>query len=72
MVISIALMAGRGAFRPTQFGAYLLRAFFAYGALSLIFYAVNHMPLAEAATLTFTPALLMVLLAALFLDEPIR
>lgn len=71
-VLPFVLMAGRDAFRPTQFGAYLARAFFAYGSLSLIFYAVNHMPLAEAVTLTFTRALFMVLLAALFLGERLR
>jgi drug/metabolite transporter (DMT)-like permease len=71
-ILPFVLLAGRAAFRPTQLGGHVARALFSYIALSLIFYAVSRMPLAEAVTLTFTRALFMVLLAAVFLGERIR
>lgn len=51
---------------------HVLRAFAAVGNLGLGFYAVSHLPLATATSLSFTRPLFMILIAVVFLGDVVR
>ena len=58
-------------FRTTRPGLVLFRAAAGFVGMSLSFYSYQKMPLADANALSFTRTLWIVLLAALFLREPL-
>lgn len=51
---------------------HLARALAGVGGMFCGFYAVTHLPLADATALTFTKPLFMIVLAVAFLGEPVR
>jgi drug/metabolite transporter (DMT)-like permease len=53
-------------------GLLLLRGLLGYGALSCFFYALVHLPLAEATVIQYTNPVFTALLAAVFLAETMR
>ncbi len=71
-VVPFALAAGAAALRPGRPGLHLLRGLIGAGGMSCGFYALTHLPLAQATAFSFTKPLFLVLLAALFLGERVR
>jgi drug/metabolite transporter (DMT)-like permease len=71
-ILPFALRGGFGALRTKRWGGHLGRALIGYTAMVLGFYAVTHMPLADATALSFTRPLFMIVLAVLFLGEQVR
>ncbi|HEX2115527.1 MAG TPA: DMT family transporter, partial [Alphaproteobacteria bacterium] len=71
-VLPFALRHGPAAIRTRRWGGHLGRALIGYTAMTLGFYAVTHLPLADATALSFTRPLFMILLAVLFLNEQVR
>ena len=71
-VLPFALRGGPAALRTRRWGGHLGRALIGYTAMSLGFYAVTHLPLADATALSFTRPLFMIVLAVLFLGEQVR
>ena len=62
---------GRGALR-TNLGRPCRTIAIGYASMALGFYAVTHLPLAEAMALSFTRPLFLVVLAVIFLGESVR
>lgn len=58
--------------RTRRPGGHLLRGLVGAAAMCCMFYAISELPLADATAYTFTKPLFLVLLAALFLGEPVR
>lgn len=71
-VLPFALRHGPQAVRTRRWGGHLARALIGYTAMILGFYAVTHLPLADATALSFTRPLFMIVLAVLFLGEQVR
>jgi drug/metabolite transporter (DMT)-like permease len=71
-VLPFALRGGFGALRTRRWGGHLARSLIGYTAMALGFYAVTHLPLADATALSFTRPLFMIVLAVLFLGEQVR
>lgn len=71
-VLPFALRDGPAALRTRRWGGHLFRALIGYTAMTLGFYAVTHLPLADATALSFTRPLFMIVLAVLFLGEQVR
>lgn len=71
-VLPFALRGGLGALRTQRWGGHLGRSLIGYAAMALGFYAVTHLPLADATALSFTRPLFMIVLAVLFLGEQVR
>jgi drug/metabolite transporter (DMT)-like permease len=71
-VLPFALRNGLSAVRTQRWGGHLGRALIGYTAMVLGFYAVTHLPLADATALSFARPLFMIVLAVLFLDEQVR
>jgi drug/metabolite transporter (DMT)-like permease len=71
-VLPFALRHGPQAVRTHRWGGHLGRALIGYTAMVLGFYAVTHLPLADATALSFTRPLFMIVLAVLFLGEQVR
>lgn len=71
-VLPFALRDGPAALRTRRWGGHLFRALIGYTAMTLGFYAVTHLPLADATALSFTRPLFMIVLAVLFLSEQVR
>ena len=71
-VLPFALREGPSALRTRRWGGHLGRALIGYTAMTLGFYAVTHLPLADATALSFTRPLFMIVLAVLFLGEAVR
>lgn len=71
-VLPFALRGGLGALRTRRWGGHLARSLIGYAAMALGFYAVTHLPLADATALSFTRPLFMIVLAVLFLGEQVR
>ncbi len=61
--------SGAGALRTARPGMYVWRTLVSYSGMLCWFYALGHMPLADATSLMFTLPLFTVLLAAMFLGE---
>jgi len=57
--------------KPANRRLLILRGLFGFGALSCFFYAVVHLPLADATVIQYTNPVFTALLAAAFLAEPI-
>lgn len=70
-ILPIVLRAGLNGLRTTQPLLHLWRGLFGAIAIMCGFYALIHLPLADATALSFTRALFIVPLAAIFLKEPI-
>ena len=71
-ILPFALRNGPAALRTRRWGGHLARALIGYTAMVLGFYAVTHLPLADATALSFTRPLFMIVLAVLFLGEAVR
>lgn len=71
-IMPFVVAAGPAVLRTARPGTHALRGF--VGGISMLssFYAVMHLPLADATTYSFTRGLFLVVLAALFLGEPFR
>lgn len=61
-----------GALRTRRLGAHMVRVTLGTSAMLCVFYAISHMPLADAVTLTFTQSLFMIPLAAVVLGERVH
>jgi drug/metabolite transporter (DMT)-like permease len=74
MIVVIPLLAqsGLSALRVHKPAIHILRVFCAVGGMMGGFYALTHLELATAISLSFTRPLFMILLAVLFLGERIR
>lgn len=57
--------------RPANRRLLILRGLFGFGALSCFFYAVVHLPLADATVIQYTNPVFTALIAAVVLSEPI-
>lgn len=71
-ILPFAIVAGRGAFLTRRPFTHLARGLVGAVAMSATFYSIAHLPLIEAAALSFTKPLFVVLLAAAFLGERVR
>ncbi|MBI3452342.1 MAG: DMT family transporter [Rhodospirillales bacterium] len=71
-ILPFLLRNGRRAFYTKRIGGHLGRSAAGYAAMALSFYALTHLPLADATALSFTRPLFMVPLAVLFLAEAVR
>ncbi len=58
--------------RGTRRGLLFLRGLLGYGALSCFFFAVVHLPLADATVMQYTNPVFTAVLAAIFLSEALR
>ncbi|MCF8465799.1 MAG: DMT family transporter [Sneathiella sp.] len=72
VILPFALRHGVGALRTNVIKLHIARAFVGISAMLSIFYAITHLPLADAVALTFTRPLFLILLAVLFLGEKVR
>ena len=72
VVIPLLMKSGLGALRVNKPGLHLIRAACAVVGMSSGFYAITHLELATAISLTFTRPLFMIILAAVFLHEFVR
>ena len=72
VVIPLLMKSGLGALRVNKPGLHLIRAACAVVGMSGGFYAMTHLELAAAISLSFTRPLFMILLAAVFLREFVR
>lgn len=64
--------AGLSVLRTSHPGAHLMRGVASGGSVLAIFFSLTHLPLADATAYGFTRNLFIVVLAAMFLHEPIR
>ena len=64
------LRHGRSAIRTTRLGGHLWRAAFGVCAMYAFFYALGHLPLAEAIVLTYSTPLFIPFIAWAWIDEP--
>jgi drug/metabolite transporter (DMT)-like permease len=71
-VLPFALRHGPAALRTRRWSGHFGRALIGYTAMILGFYAVTHLPLADATALSFARPLFMIVLAVLFLGEQVR
>jgi len=72
VVIPLLMKSGLGALRVNKPGLHLIRAACAVVGMSSGFYAITHLELATAISLSFTRPLFMIILAAVFLHEFVR
>lgn len=72
VILPFALRHGFGPLRTNVFKMHLGRACVGITGMLCIFYAITHMPLADAVALTFTRPLFLILLAVIFLGEAVR
>lgn len=72
IVSPFLIPAGLGAIRTKKLGGHLLRSSAGYVASATAFYALTHLPLADATALSFARPLFVVILAVLFLGETVR
>ncbi|MFT6557822.1 DMT family transporter [Sneathiella sp.] len=72
VVLPFVFKRGIGSLRTKVFKLHFFRAVVGISGMLSIFYAVTHLPLADAVALTFTRPLFLILLAVLFLGEIIR
>ncbi len=71
-VMPFVLKRGIGNLRTRVFKLHLIRSIVGITGMLSIFYAITHMPLADAVALTFTRPLFLIVLAVLFLGEIVR
>ena len=67
----MVLRGGFEGFKTTRPGLHLLRAVMAVGAINCTFYALTHMPLADATAISFSRNLFLTLMAILVLGETV-
>lgn len=72
VLLPLALRAGPTVLRTPVPGLHLARALAGATAMMCGFYALTHLPLATATALTFTRPFFLIVLAVLFLGEPVR
>lgn len=72
IILPFAWRRGLAVFRTDRPGLHLLRAFLGFLAMSCMFFAVTHMPLADAVAITFSKPLFVIVLAVIFLGEAVR
>lgn len=72
LIVPLFLRDGPVIFRTTRPGLHLLRLAGSTGSLLFGFYAITHLPLATAVSLSFTRPLFMIIIAVLFLGEIVR
>ena len=68
----VFLSGGLRVIRTRRLGGHFMRGLCGAIAMCSMFYAISELPLADATAYTFTKPLFLVLLAALFLGEPVR
>ncbi|MBL4906053.1 MAG: DMT family transporter [Sneathiella sp.] len=71
-ILPFALRRGFAPLRTKVFKMHLARSCVGITGMLCIFYAITHMPLADAVALTFTRPLFLILLAVVFLGEIVR
>ncbi|MCB2102783.1 MAG: DMT family transporter [Rhodobacterales bacterium] len=71
ILVPLLLRQGGRPFRTPRWRLHLLRAVMAAGAIHMGFYALTHIPLADATAISFTRGLFMTPLAILFLGEKV-
>lgn len=71
-MLPFLLRAGRGALRTERPFMHLFRGLLGTTAMFCGFYAVTHLPLADATAISFANSLFMIVLAVLFLGETVR
>ncbi|MCP5366607.1 MAG: DMT family transporter [Hyphomicrobiales bacterium] len=67
----LVLRGGFDGVRTKRPGLHLLRAVMAVGAINFTFYALTHMPLADATAISFSRSLFLTLMAIVFLGETV-
>ena len=72
VLLPLVMRAGRGVLRTRVPGLHLVRAMTGAVAMMCGFYALTHLPLATATAITFTRPLFLIVVAVLFLGEPVR
>lgn len=72
VILPFALRRGFSPLKTTVFKLHLIRACVGITGMLSIFYAITHLPLADAVALTFTRPLFLIVLAVLFLGEVVR
>ncbi len=71
-ILPFAVAGGLAAFRTQRPGIHLLRGMLGATGMVCGFYALTHLPLAEATAYSFTRPMFVVVLAAIFLGERLR
>ncbi|MBL4906054.1 MAG: DMT family transporter [Sneathiella sp.] len=71
-ILPFALRRGITPLRTKVLKLHFVRAIFGITAMLCIYYAITHLPLADAVALTFTRPLFLIFLAVLFLGEKVR
>ncbi|TNE35302.1 MAG: DMT family transporter [Alphaproteobacteria bacterium] len=72
VILPFALRHGFAPLKTKVIGLHLMRATVGISGMLSIFYAITHLPLADAVALTFTRPLFLILLAVVLLGEKIR
>ncbi|MBL6935005.1 MAG: DMT family transporter [Alphaproteobacteria bacterium] len=72
LTLPFLMRAGRASFVTSRIGAHFSRAALGVAAMFCGFYALTHLPLAEATTISFTKTLFTIPLAVLVFGEAIR
>lgn len=72
VVLPFVLRLGAAGFRTRRHPLHLVRSLFGATASFCVFYAVTHIPLADATAISFTRPLFMIVLAVALLGEAIR
>lgn len=71
-VLPFVMRLGLAGFRTRRHSLHLLRGFFGAAASFCVFYAVTHIPLADATAISFTRPLFMIMVAVFLLGEVVR
>lgn len=72
VLLPLAIKAGPSVVRTAVPGLHLARAMAGATAMMCGFYALTHLPLATATAITFSRPFFLIVLAVLFLGEPVR
>lgn len=71
-IVPFVLRLGPGVLRTRRFGMHLLRGMLGASAMLCGFYAITHLSLADAVSISYARALFLIPLAVLFLGEVVR
>jgi len=71
-ITPFVLYKGVGSLKTKRIGMHLVRSCIGITAMLSVFYAITHLPLADAVALTFSRPLFLIILAVLFLGEKVR
>ncbi len=72
VALPLLLRHGRGLLRTDQFSRYFVRCLFGIGSMFASFWAMGHLPLAQAISLTYSSPLFVTIAAVVFLHEQVR